>query len=164
MHNTTTAVALLTTAAAAAPPWNLEVGWFMFTWVLPAICFFGVITNLINIVIFSHSELKEDIYKYMLAYSVSDFIYTFCVFFTWVSRSRYPHSSTYFAKWYEIYIFFTALNGMGTMSALVEIAISFDRLFLIRKSCIPMTKIPAYLVIGIYLVNLIIYTSSTSPK
>jgi hypothetical protein len=129
------------------PTWDIEASWFMFTWILPAICLFGVVTNLLNIIVFSHSELKEDIYKYMLAYSVSDFFYTFCVFFTWISRSRYPIASTYFAKWYEIFIFFTSLNGLGTMSALVEIAISFDRLFLIKKS-LKIPKIPPYFVIS----------------
>ena len=129
------------------PTWDIEASWFMFTWILPAICLFGVVTNLLNIIVFSHSELKEDIYKYMLAHSVSDFLYTFCVFFTWISRSRYPIASTYFAKWYEIFIFFTSLNGLGTMSALVEIAISFDRLFLIKKS-LKIPKIPPYFVIS----------------
>lgn len=149
MNSTEMNSTLAAVTAVTKPPLHTEILWAMFTWVLPAICAFGVVTNLINIVIFLHSKLKEDIYKYMLAYSVSDFFYTFFVFFIWISRSRYPLSSTYEAKWYEIYIFFTALNGLGTMSALVEIAISFDRLFLLKKTCMVTRKIPPYLVIGI---------------
>ncbi len=61
------------------PSLDTEIFWAMFTWVLPAICAFGVVTNLINIIIFCKKDLKEDIYSYMLAYSVSDFFYTFFV-------------------------------------------------------------------------------------
>jgi len=68
-----------TVAIAQEPTIETEIFWAMFTWVLPAICAFGVITNFINIIIFFNKDLKENIYSYMLAYSVSDFFYCFFV-------------------------------------------------------------------------------------
>ena len=72
----------LTRPIVQTPSVEAQISWIMFTWVLPAICFFGVITNIINIVILSSKDLKEDMYKYMLAYSVSDFLYSFFVSLT----------------------------------------------------------------------------------
>jgi hypothetical protein len=66
-------------AIVQEPSTETQIFWAMFTWVLPAICAFGVVTNLINIIIFFNKDLKENIYSYMLAYSVSDFFYCFFV-------------------------------------------------------------------------------------
>ena len=103
--------------------------------VLPAVSGFGVVTNLINIIIFSNSKLKENIYTYLLTYSMSNFCFSLITSLCWVSRSGFifPLSGSYASKFYETYFLFTGLNGFGILSALIEIAISFDRLLLIKK-------------------------------
>ena len=107
----------------------------MFTAVLPTISCFGFVTNLINILIFSNFQLKENIFTYLLAHSISNAFYTFITFFCWISRSGslFFLSNTYFSKFYEIYIFHVGIYGFGTLTALIDIAISLDRLFLVKK-------------------------------
>lgn len=149
----------------AEPTIPRQIQWHMFGFVLPAVCLFGVFTNLINIIVLSNSKLKENVYVYMLAYSVSDFFYTFFVFFSWVSRSQLPLATTYIAKWYEIYVFFTALNGLGTMSGLIEIAISFDRLFLVKKTCLFSRKIsPKVMIALMFIISALTATVYCLPR
>ena len=123
----------------------------MFTYILPTVCGFGFFTNIINIVIFSNSELKEDIYTYLLAHSISNFLYTMLTFFCWLSRSGslFAYSSSYQSKFYEIYFYFTGLNGFGTLSALIEIAISIDRLLLMKRIKITQVRIPPWFIIAV---------------
>jgi hypothetical protein len=45
---------------------------------LPLICIFGVITNLLNIMVFMSSALKDRSFKYMLANSISGIVYLGC--------------------------------------------------------------------------------------
>lgn len=42
---------------------------------LPLICVFGVLTNLVNIIVFCQSKLSDRSFKYMLSNSISDSIY-----------------------------------------------------------------------------------------
>ena len=126
----------------------------MFTYVLPTVCGLGFLANIINIVIFSNSELKEDIYTYLLAHSISNCLYTILTFFCWLSRSGslFAYSSSYESKFYEIYFFFTGLNGFGTLSALIEIAISFDRLLLMKRVKITQVRMPPWFVIAVMVI------------
>ena len=84
---------------------------------------------------FSNFQLKENIFTYLLAHSISNAFYTFITFFCWISRSGtlFSLSDTYFSKFYDIYIFHVGIYGFGTFTAFIDIAISLDRLFLIKK-------------------------------
>jgi hypothetical protein len=42
---------------------------------IPSICVFGLVTNLINIAVFLNPQMKDFSFKYMLASSLSDFLY-----------------------------------------------------------------------------------------
>ena len=107
----------------------------MFSFVLPIVCCFGFITNLINIVVFSNRQLKEEIFIYLLAYSTSNACFTFLTSFCWISRSGsfFAFSSSYESKFYELYFFFTGIYGFGTFTALIEIVISYNRLIFTKK-------------------------------
>ena len=107
----------------------------MFAFVLPIVCCFGFIANLINIVIFSNPQLKEEIFTYLLAYSASNACFTFVTSFCWISRSGsfFAFSSSYESKFYELYLFFTGIYGFGTFTALIELVISYNRLISTKK-------------------------------
>ena len=116
-------------------------------------CGLGVIRNIINIIVFSNEDLKEDIYSYLFFYSLSNCVYTLLTSFGWLSRSGiyFAYSSSYESKFYEIYFFFTGLYGLGTLSAFIEIAITFDRLLLMKQIKLK-TKLPPRLIVLLMLI------------
>lgn len=48
---------------------------FFFAYLVAPICFFGVVTNLLNFIVFSNSELEQDTYKYLKMNAFSNLIY-----------------------------------------------------------------------------------------
>jgi hypothetical protein len=83
----------------------------------------------------SNAELKQKIFKYLFFYSVSDVGFALTTFFCWVCRSGhiFAYSGTYAAKLYELFVYTTGLNFFGSLSTFIEIAITFDRLFLMKN-------------------------------
>lgn len=57
-----------------------------FTYVLPPICAFGIVTNILNIIVFSSKRLKDDIFKYFKMKSLSNIIYLLNAFFIFSVR------------------------------------------------------------------------------
>ena len=50
--------------------WTSKWGYLL----LPAICIFGFLNNLINIIVFLNSKMKDISFKYLLAISISDLL------------------------------------------------------------------------------------------
>jgi len=97
--------------------------------IIPVICVFGMITNLLNIIIFSNIKMKKPTFKLMLAMSINDLIYLALCF---------PLSVYYcencqelrLSEWYTIYLhyiddYFT--SGQAFFSILIDIVLAVDR-------------------------------------
>lgn len=106
----------------------IEVCW---TYILPLICLFGLITNLLNMIVFvSISKLKETLYKYMLINSIVDFFYL--IILSFISLSKCGSlcgmiGNSYLAKFYELYLFFYLSNVLCVFNSLIEICFTLNR-------------------------------------
>ena len=56
------------------------------TLIVPLECTYGIITNIINIIIFSKKSLKDIIFKYYRINAISNICYLLIVFFLFVAR------------------------------------------------------------------------------
>jgi hypothetical protein len=58
------------------------------TYIIPSICIFGILTNIINIRIFLKRNLKDVAFKYYLVNAFSNLFYLLICFFIFVARCR----------------------------------------------------------------------------
>ena len=106
------------------------------TFILPLICSYSIVTSIINLIIFGTLKSKNIIYKFMLYNSMSDIAYLFSVMFVFVMRcgqfcDELKHS--YIAKFYHHYIFTYVANSIGLFGILIEILISVQRIFFLTN-------------------------------
>ena len=87
---------------------------------------FGIFTNLINILVFFSSSLKDTTYHYMLVKSFINLIYLIFTFLNafFIFCSYCPQTLTYFSNLYAIVISFYLSGSLAIMRILIEIAIS----------------------------------------
>ena len=78
------------------------------TLIVPLECTYGIITNIINIIIFSKNPLIDIIFKYYRINAISNICYLLIVFFLFVARCGIycQFSKTYPAQLY-LYVFYT---------------------------------------------------------
>ena len=78
------------------------------TFIVPLECTYGIITNIINIIIFSKKSLIDIIFKYYRINAISNICYLLIVFFLFVARCGIycQFSKTYPAQLY-LYVFYT---------------------------------------------------------
>ena len=99
-----------------------------------AACMFGAISNAICVAVFLSPKLKDVSFKYMLAHSISDLIYMGSLTFQFLINYPLDNIRLHLAvHLYNIilYTFFTSI--LAIFSILVEIWISFQRYFMIKK-------------------------------
>ncbi len=99
------------------------------TFVLPCVCLFSLLTNTINILVFKSIKSRNVIYKYMLANSMFDQAYLLTVFFVFVIRCGQfcDYENSYFAQFYAVYIYMYAANSLALFCILLEISILVQR-------------------------------------
>ena len=107
------------------------------TFVLPLICLFSLATNTLNIIVFSKISRKSSniIYKYMLANSIFDQIYLFCVSFIFIVRCGQfcEIKDTFFAKVYVHYVYMYVANSVALFSLFLEIVIVLQRFSMLNN-------------------------------
>ena len=82
--------------------WTSKWGYLL----LPAICIFGFLNNLINIIVFLNSKMKDISFKYLLAISISDLLYLFSLSYLFISQCvDCPLHNTYFTHLYDFILF-----------------------------------------------------------
>ena len=108
---------------------------FMWTFIYPNICFFGTITNLINIMILMRSEFKNPIHKFMLAYSVSDFFYLFiCCFASLIKCGKFCRVDDSFLT--QVYgdVFIDYITSvLAIFNIVIEVFLSIQRYLAIKN-------------------------------
>lgn len=89
------------------------VNGFVYTFIIPVICFFGILTNIINIVVFSNKEMSDITYKYLRVNAIMNIIYLSITFFLFMGRcgSYCTINTTYIGAFY-MYFFYTYLKGI----------------------------------------------------
>ncbi|CAF0944230.1 unnamed protein product [Brachionus calyciflorus] len=103
---------------------------FIYTFVIPSICFYGLVTNLINLFIFSNRQLSNIIYKYLIIYTVSNLYYFIISFLIFLPRCGVycTFSQTYLPQYY-LYLFYNYLKNISSyFNIFIQILVSFQRL------------------------------------
>ena len=107
---------------------------FAWTFVIPSICFLGILTNAINVLTFSNTKiLKNEIYRYLFWHSLVDFIYLFLCFMRFFIRTTLfgdLHLS-YWAQLYEAYIYKYLTTSLALHLVLIELIITIKRLLIV---------------------------------
>ena len=113
---------------------------FIWAYILPAICVFGILTNTLNITVFAkRQQLKNKIYKYFLAHSTIDLIYML----TSLSYFLIKYSlgdllgSTYFTQMWELISYFFLTTALAMNLVIIELFISIKRLLIVHNITTP---------------------------
>lgn len=108
---------------------------FVYTFPIPAVCFFGILANALNILILKDSSLKIIIYKYLLIHAISNFIYYIIVFFIFLSRcGSYCTIGHSFLSQFYLYLFYNYIKNIASsFSLLIELLVSLQRLLFVSN-------------------------------
>ena len=104
----------------------IDVYW---AFILPFFCFFSIVTNGINILVFFKIKSRDIIYKYMLFNSIADEAYLCGVFFIFLVKCGQfcQIKDTYAVQIYYKYVYMYATNSIALFSIFLEIIIIVQR-------------------------------------
>lgn len=118
---------------------------FIYTFVIPSICFCGILANALNLFILNDPSLKNVIYKYLVINAISNlFYYTICFFIFLPRCGSFCTISHSYPPQFYLYLFYNYLKNIASYaSILIELLVSLQRLafvlniqnFNINKSC-----------------------------
>ena len=114
----------------------IDICW---TFLLPSICLFSILSNCINSSVFYRLKSKYVIYKYMFFNSIGAIGYLFTVAFVFLIRCGQfcEIKDSLVVKVYHLYAFKYMAASFGLFCILVEIIISLQRICLILNKKLP---------------------------
>ena len=117
---------------------------FIQSFILPAICGFGIITNILDCIVLSSDELKDDIFKYLKMNAFSKIFYLIICMFLFSARcGQYCNFSDTFSVQLYYWLFYTYLKGIPAIyTVCVQIIVSLLRLKIVSSNEI--IKLPNY--------------------
>ena len=114
----------------------MDVKQFVFKFILPSLCLIGVLTNTINVIVFSRrTHLKNVIYRYLFCHSLVDLLYLFFCLVRFIVKLD-CFSDIYLSFWvqvYEAYIYRYFTACLAAFMMLMELIIAFKRLLIIMN-------------------------------
>jgi hypothetical protein len=112
-------------------PAHIVIRDFWWTFVFPSINLFSLLTNSICIFIFLNKELKDQIYTFMLFYSINEVLYSLICTFVFLIRCGIYcgrlSDTGFYSKMYEYVMFFYLSSVLAIFNILIEIFISIKR-------------------------------------
>jgi hypothetical protein len=91
----------------------------------------GIIANLINIIMFSNKQFKDNIFKYLFVYSISEFLYLFCII---IVHYRYFDKKSLTSVMIQLILEDYLTSSLAIFSIFIEITISIQRYLIISNS------------------------------
>ncbi len=126
----------------------------------PIFSLFGLITNAINIMVFSNSKMKDISFKYMLVISYVHIIYSgLSIYNMIIYCEECLLNKMYESQFYKIIITYYFNNSLAMVGHCCELFISVHR-YLQLKNIKCLDKIPIHLMIIIFFIISLIYYSS----
>jgi hypothetical protein len=112
-------------------------------YLLPAICLFGVSTNMANLIVIFQIKTSDHILNYILVNSLVDLVFLLTQFFLVIIRcgTLCPYGYTYLAKTYDLYVYMFLGYVLNTFQAIFNFYMSLKRLCLffatraLEKAC-----------------------------
>lgn len=120
---------------------------------LPSICLFGMLTSLACLIgSFHKEESNAKILNYIFINSFVDFIFLLTQFFSIIVRcgALCPYGYTYYAKIYEIYVFWFVGYSLVNAQVMFCIYVAYDRLKMFSNK-IDNNRTSLYIVFGVCL-------------
>ena len=133
------------------------------TFILPSICFFGIVTNLINIKVFLNKRIKDIAFKYYLLNGFSNLFYLSICFFVFCFRCGTYYqasqlSATLVTKVYT-WIFYTYIKGIfAFFTIFIQITLGFFRLCIVTNRGIDIFKRYKVICFIFFIISALIYT------
>ena len=109
---------------------------FVWTFILPSLCLFGIVTNTINFVVFKQrKKLKNIIYRYLLWHSVADIVYLSVCFIRFIIKLDIFSSIhlSYWAQMFEVYAYIYIAGSLAVQMIFIELLIAIKRLLIIMN-------------------------------
>jgi hypothetical protein len=132
MNNTSVAsvASVLDRYLTPIPIWNLITS----IYTMPIASVIGFVLNVSCLIVLFHRKLNGDTYKYLILKTLIHLIFLFIMAISPIIRcSSCPISLTLFAKIIQYYLSLIVLNLMSTYAFLVEIALTYDRLMMLKQ-------------------------------
>ena len=114
------------------------------TFVVPCICLFAIITNILNICVFKRLKYVNTIYKVLYTKSIINLVYLFICFWVFLVKcGQYCDAITgfshfvygeFFIKVYKYYFYVILGRILGHFDLLLQIGVSLKRLRLLIKT------------------------------
>jgi hypothetical protein len=99
---------------------------------------FGVLTNLINIIIFSNKTFKDKTFTYLLYHSISECTYLLLAYVTLISHCgnycTYLFTKSLFIQLVKVYIDYYFTSCLAIFAIMLEITISLQRYLIVSNS------------------------------
>lgn len=113
-----------------------QVKKFVWTFILPNLCLIGLLTNSINVVVFSQrSKLKNSIYRYFQWHSMVDIVYlTICLVRLIINLEAFKSvHCLYWTKIFEAYVYRYVTASLAMFMIFIELIIAAKRLLMIMN-------------------------------
>jgi hypothetical protein len=133
-------------------------------YLLPSICLFGMLTSLASLAAsFKHDETNVKMMTFIFLNSLIDFAFLFIEFWLVLIRcgTLCPYGYTYFAKFFEIYIYLYVGYILVNSQVFLGIYVSIERLRLFSATAASSKKPPSLYVI--YIPCLLLATILNAP-
>ena len=107
----------------------------VWTYFLPSISVFGLVTNLINAIVFSNrKQFKNPIYKCLLTHAIVELVYLMLSLSNFILKLTVKSfDSIYWLKLYELVIHLYITSSLSILIILIELFVSLKRLFIITN-------------------------------
>jgi hypothetical protein len=126
---------------------------------------FGVLSNIVNLIVFSDPRFKDQIYIYLRAHSIADIFYLACNFVGEYAFVKYylPNTFTrsYLMQLAGLYLTNYFTSCLALFNILIELIVSFQRLLILKnvESCKCMRSTTPYLILTLFFIfSLIVYS------
>ena len=134
---------------------SFRISDYGYVYLIPITCAFGIITNVLTIIVLFKSDLKGIMYKYMIFMSIFEIIEMLISFWLMIVRcgTLCPYDYQYLSKFYEQYFYLYLRNVSIFYSNIADLHIAFNRLNNFSKDLKSFSKkIPFKLSIGFFFI------------
>lgn len=113
-----------------------QVKKFVWTFILPSLCTFGLLTNIINVIVFSQkAKLKNIIYRYFQWHSTVDLVYlALCLSRLLINLDEFKTiHCLYWTKIFEAYVYRYITASLAMIMIFIELIIATKRLLMVMN-------------------------------
>ena len=106
----------------------------VWSYALPFICLFGILSHSTNVLVFKSKQLKSNIYSYFLIHSIAELVYVLICFIYFLLKSNMLPSHlhySYLTKQFELYAYLYFSTVVALFMISLELTISIRRLLMV---------------------------------